>query len=70
MVQALDPRLTRTKPEPPAPPRQCRDDNGKATVCNRALPDQIDALRAWGRGMAAQLREIQALQPKEPPRGP
>lgn len=63
MVQALDPKLTTPAPEPAPPQRQCRDDNGRATVCNRALPGYIDALRAWGRGMASQLRAIQELQP-------
>lgn len=61
MIQPIDPRLTRVPPEPPAPPRLCRDSNGRVTVCNRAIPIYIDALRAWGRGLAGKLHQIEQV---------
>ena len=68
VVVALDPALTTPAPEPALPRRACTDPaNGKATLCNGTLPDYVDALRAWGRGLEAQLAAILALQPDPPP---
>jgi hypothetical protein len=64
VVQALDPRLTAQVPMPPDPPRRCRDAAGRATVCNKALVDYIDALRAWGAGAYEKLARIVTLQPQ------
>lgn len=61
---ALDAKLTTAAPEPAYPARQCRDARGRDTVCNRALADYAAAVRAWGRGLASQLRQIHALQPE------
>lgn len=63
VLVALDPRLTATPPEPPAPPARCRDAAGRTTVCHKDEADWIDALRAWGRGLYNQLVEIRELQP-------
>jgi hypothetical protein len=65
---ALRPGLTTTVPEPAAPQRACRDARGAPTVCHRDELNYIDALRAWGRGMIKQLKEIAGLQPKESPK--
>lgn len=65
---ALRPGLTATTPEPDAPERRCRDLRGAPTVCHRDELNYLDALRAWGRGMAKQLREIAGLQPQAPAR--
>jgi hypothetical protein len=62
MLVPLDPRLLKQEPEPPNPPRACVD-AGRPTVCTKALPDYIDALRAWGRGGYEKLRRISGLQP-------
>ena len=66
----LDPRLTTAAPEPGVPGNACTDAAGRPTICNEGLLGYIDALRAWGRGMAAQLREIAALQPDAPEGAP
>lgn len=50
----LDPKLTAVPPEPDLPA-------GAAT--NDDLSNLVDALRAWGRGLAGKLREIEKLQP-------
>lgn len=49
--------LTRVPPEPQLPP---------GDLVNDDLAQAIEALRAWGRGMAKQLREIAGLAPAEP----
>lgn len=54
----LDPKLT----ERPAEPRL-----KAGPVTNDDLANLIDELRAWGRGLAGKLREIQKLQPKAVP---
>lgn len=64
---ALDPELTKQRPEPAAPPAKCRDQRGKRTVCNKDALNYIDALRAWGRGAYAQIQSIFDLQPKPAP---
>lgn len=63
---ALPKPLTTVAPEPAAPSRLCRDADSKPTVCNRDLASQFDAWRAWGRGLAAQVSKIAALQPALP----
>lgn len=66
-VQPLDPVLTTVAAEPAPPPRHCRDASGRATVCNRHLVDAYEAVRAWGRGLADQVRKIAGLQPPKEP---
>jgi hypothetical protein len=65
VVQGLDPKLTAQVPEPANPPRLCRD-GIRPTVCNKALVDYLDALRAWGRGAYQKLSKIAGLQPSPP----
>lgn len=62
---ALDPKLTAAPHEPAAPPARCRDARGRTTVCNTDTLTYIDQLRAWGRGMVGQIKEIAGLQPKK-----
>lgn len=59
VVQRIDPALTRVPAEPAPPARHCME-AGKPTVCNGDLVDNFDAWRAWGRGLAARLRNIAA----------
>lgn len=61
---ALDPDLTRQHAEPGAPPANCRDAQGKKTVCNKDTLNYIDALKAWGRGAYKQIKAIFDLQPQ------
>jgi hypothetical protein len=62
--KALDHKLTDVAAEPGNPPRKCKDyRTDKPTVCNEDTMRYIDALRAWGRSLASQLREIAGLQP-------
>ena len=63
---ALSPGLLRTVPEPDAPQRRCRDTRAQPTVCHRDELNYIDALRAWGRGLVKQVKEIAGLQPQVP----
>lgn len=52
---ALRADLMRVEPEPVKP---------SGTITNADLVDDRDAWRAWGRGLAEQLRKIAELQPK------
>lgn len=61
---ALDARLTTTVPEPASPGLHCVDSKMQPTVCNEDTVSYLEAVRAWGRGMYNQLREISGLQPK------
>lgn len=61
---ALDARLTNTAPEPAAPGLHCVDSKLQPTVCNEDTVGYLEAVRAWGRTMYNQLREISGLQPK------
>lgn len=56
VLVALDPKLTAVEAEPKLP-------TGRIT--NADLVDDRDAWRAWGRGLAGKLREIEGLQPKD-----
>lgn len=57
VAEKVDPSLTRVDPEPAPPGRHCLD-GGKPTLCNGDLVDYVEAVRAWGRGLAARLRNI------------
>jgi hypothetical protein len=61
---ALDSRLTTLPPEPSAPGMQCVDAALQPTVCNEDAMSYLDTVRAWGRKLYNQLREIAELQPK------
>jgi hypothetical protein len=54
----LEGRLTEVPPEPDLPP---------GPVVNDDLAELVEALRAWGKAMADQLREIEGLQPDPQP---
>ncbi len=55
--------LTKSLPEPAEPLYKCRDDAGRATVCNRDHVNYTEAMRTWGRKTDAKLKEIRGLQP-------
>lgn len=61
--KALDPALTAVAPEPAPPPALCRFD-GQNVPCLEGVYDELEQLRAWGRGMAGKLHEIRGLQPQ------
>lgn len=52
VIVAVPARLTEVPAEPKVPAGE---------LLNEDLADHVDALRAWGRGMARQLREIAGL---------
>ncbi len=54
----IDPKLTVREPEPDLP---------AGPVTNNDVATLIDALRAWGRGMAGKLEKIERLQPEDVP---
>lgn len=58
VVVAVPAALTRVPAEPQLPAGEITNDD---------LADLIERLRAWGRGMAGQLREIGGLGPSEKP---
>lgn len=60
VLVALDPALTTVEPEPDLP---------AGAVTNDDVGNLIDALRAWGRGLAGKLTQIADLQPS-PDGGP
>ena len=58
VIVAVPAALTRVPPEPTLPAGEITNDD---------LADLIERLRAWGRGMAGQLRKIGGLAPAERP---
>ena len=52
VIVPVPPTLTHVDPEPALPPGELTNDD---------LADMIDRLRAWGRGLAGKLRQIQSL---------
>lgn len=56
VIVAVPAELTRVAPEPVLP---------SGPITNDDLAALIDSLRAWGRGMAGQLRKIGGLVPSE-----
>lgn len=58
VIVRVPPALTRVEPEPDLPP---------GPVDNNDVADLVDALRAWGRDMAARLGKIAGLAPAEAP---
>lgn len=57
VITPVPAELTRVPPEPKLPAGE---------VTNEDLAELIEQLRAWGRGMAGQLREISGLEPADP----
>lgn len=65
VVVKVDPGLTRVDPEPADPGRHCSV-NGRPTVCNGDLVEWAEAVRAWGRGLAARLWNIATTHGEQP----
>lgn len=63
---ALPEAMTAPPAEPAAPLPACVD-RGQPTLCNEQMVSWLEDLRAWGRGMAGQLREIRERQPERAP---
>ena len=57
--------LTAVPVEPAAPAPACVD-RGQPTLCNEQAASWLSDLRAWGRGLAEQLRAIEAAHGERP----
>jgi hypothetical protein len=57
-------RLTQTVPAPSRPANRCKDDRGRATLCNRDLAGWLNAFDLALSKANDQLRAILGLQPK------